>query len=187
MNYELSKKGKGGFTLVELLVSISIIVVITAVVFLQGGQFNNTILLNNLAYEMALTVREAQVYGVSVKETNTNSFDASYGVYFETANNKSFISFADINKDGWYDSPEMFASSNIKQGNYISDLCVYDSSGVCVSTNQLAIIFQRPDPDAIILTSAGGTPYSGADITVSSPSGNKKVIKVTSVGQISVQ
>lgn len=61
-----------GFTLIEMLVSITIITVITSVVFLQSSQFNSSILLSNIAYELAISIREAQSYGLSVRGLGTD-------------------------------------------------------------------------------------------------------------------
>ena len=58
---------KAGFTLIELLVSIAIFIIITSVAVWNNSQFNSTILLTDLGYEIALSVRQAQVYGITVK------------------------------------------------------------------------------------------------------------------------
>ena len=42
-----------GFTLVELLVTIVIFVIITGVVLINSNKFDNTILLDNLGYDVA--------------------------------------------------------------------------------------------------------------------------------------
>jgi len=93
------KKGNKGFTLVELLVTITIFVMLTAVVLWNQAKFNSTILLTNLAYDTALTIRQAQTYGINIKSFTANGDTdfVPYGVHFETTagNDKSFILFAD--------------------------------------------------------------------------------------------
>jgi prepilin-type N-terminal cleavage/methylation domain-containing protein len=142
-----------GFTLVELLVTISIFVLLTGIVLFNQTKFNSTILLTNLAYDTALTIRQAQTYGVNVKEFNRQDGGDKkflpYGVHFETGdNNKSFILFTELDYesnlpdesgDGLYLTefePGVFADPSlceagmgcvtrysIKRGNYISAIC----------------------------------------------------------------
>ena len=80
-----------GFTLVELLISIAIIGMITALVLVKYGSFSSTTLLKSTAYEIALTLREAQVKSVSVLGSDPN-FDYPYGVTF-SPNSKTYTAF----------------------------------------------------------------------------------------------
>jgi prepilin-type N-terminal cleavage/methylation domain-containing protein len=84
------KKLNRGFTLVELLVTITMFVIITGVVLVNSNKFDSTVLLHNFAYDVALTVKQAQSYGVNVRESsvigvsNSSLFNYGYGVYFNT-------------------------------------------------------------------------------------------------------
>lgn len=174
-----------GFTLVELLVTISIFVILTGVVLFNQSRFNSTILLKNLAYDTALTIRQAQTYGINIKEFNTGESGAQdqfvpYGVHFYKNANKSFILFADTEFS--LDDPNKILHPytgvvgtcnpsegcvnrySIKRGNYISDLCV-EANGSCSSVNTLDIIFRRPNPDAKIFGD-GVDDKTGAVITL---------------------
>ncbi len=188
---------KHGFTLVELLVTISIFAILTGIVLFNQGKFNSTILLTNLAYDTALTIREAQTYGINIKEFGTSQF-VPYGVHFDisnTGNDKSFILFADVNYDLVTKILTPFSPVNIntcnptegcvsrysiKRGNLISKICVLSNTvgSYDCDVKILDIIFKRPDPDAVIY--AGGsnsTEYNKAIITLTSAddSGNKTV------------
>ena len=82
------KKANSGFTLVELLITISIFVILTGVVLFSQSKFNGSILLTNLAYDTAVTLRQAQTYGINIKEFNTGSGTGQfvpYGVHFATS------------------------------------------------------------------------------------------------------
>jgi prepilin-type N-terminal cleavage/methylation domain-containing protein len=59
---------KSGFTLIELMVVLVVFVALTGIMISSQSKFDGTILLNNLAYDIALSIREAQTYGVNVKE-----------------------------------------------------------------------------------------------------------------------
>ena len=79
-----------GFTLIELLVCITIFVIMTALLLFKYGNFNQSVLLTNLAYDTALTIRTAQNYGLSVKAVkdasgadvicSSSNFQCAYGV-----------------------------------------------------------------------------------------------------------
>ena len=110
---------KKGFTLVELLVVVSIIGVISTVIVFNHKKFNDNLEITNLSHDVALYIRQAQVYGVSVKElkdislTEEERFDTPYGIHFDiklAVNNKSFIFFADKNKDGRYNGCLLYTS-----------------------------------------------------------------------------
>lgn len=179
---------KKGFTLVELLVTISIFVILTGIVIFNQGKFNSTILLTNLAYDTALTIRQAQTYGINIKGFDTGSGGIKavpYGVHFETGdNNKSFILFADIADKNKFNGATLSACItdegcvnryNIQRGNYVSQIDV--SKGDTISSvDKLDIIFQRPNPDALIY--ANGLMYDKATIylTSSDKSNTKKVL-----------
>ena len=94
-----------GFTVVELIVTVTIFVFMTALIIVRYGAYNQGTMMTNLAYDVALAVRTAQTYGVSVKVSSPTGqdFSAAYGVEFQTGQN-SFILFVDANTNGFYDA-----------------------------------------------------------------------------------
>lgn len=178
-----------GFSLVELIVVIAIFSVISMTVLANHSKFNSTVLLSSLAYDVALTIREAQVYGVSVR-TFGNQFQLGYGLRFQESN--EYIFFADLDKNSRYDPgvDEIVKELGIGRGHSITRLCAYTTnSSHCTDSadpiEHLDIVFVRPEPDANITTNEPLT-YSRAEITVSAPGGAERVIVVQSTGQISV-
>ena len=91
-----------GFTLIELLVTISIFIIVTSVAVFNNNQFNSSILLTDLGYQIALSVRQAQVYGITVKApascvvgSSSCSFTSGYGIDFNINSKTSYILFED--------------------------------------------------------------------------------------------
>jgi prepilin-type N-terminal cleavage/methylation domain-containing protein len=190
--------GQAGFTLIELLVVIGIITVVSAVILANNNKFGGQALLQNLAYDIALSVREAQVYGISVKQNSAGAFSSGYGMYFALATPGTYHLFADVAQSGVYAAHEDVSPSPyvIGRGFYISKLCVTPASGVenCTPTT-LDIIFIRPEPDAWInpTCSAGSNGnetctslYTRARVVMTSPRGDVMSVVVYSNGQISV-
>ncbi|MBM2817474.1 MAG: hypothetical protein HW401_64 [Parcubacteria group bacterium] len=199
--YNLQPSNKG-FTLVELLVTLSLFVVLTTIVLFSQSKFNGSILLTNLAYDVAITVRQAQTYGVNVRETSSGDFDKAYGVYFDIdKDNNKFILFSDKQGNGRYQGNIDCKSSadtcvnsySIKRGNYISDIRVTSpdcSPDPDCSVKELNITFARPDPDAKFAktksTSGDVDDITEAKIIISSANGDTRNVLVNSTGQISI-
>ncbi|MBU4536791.1 prepilin-type N-terminal cleavage/methylation domain-containing protein [Patescibacteria group bacterium] len=179
-------KANQGFSLIELMVTIGILILVSGIVFFNHSQFSNSVIIENLAYEISLTIRQAQSYGLQVKQTNA-SFTEGYGVYFDISSDE-FLIFADIyplnNPNSLYDTglDQIIDSLRLTDGNEVSGLCV----GVDCSIDNLSIAFLRPNPNAIIKANLGSTEYDTAEIHVISPKGIEKKIFVNRVGQIAV-
>jgi len=192
-----------GFTLVELLVTIVIFVILTGIVLFNQNSFNNGIVLKNLAYDIALNIKQIQTYGIAVKESQTVSNFSSYGIYFDLANNKNFILFADTggNPDGSPDGkfngssncpvgdPECIQRYSISRGSYINKICIGLDPTCPTQTQKLTILFRRPNPDAIMnYFDSFGTPATSTltRIIISSAGNSTTSVIVTNSGQIYV-
>ncbi len=88
-----------GFTLIELMVTISIMAIISGVVFLSFPRLNQTVLLNRAARELTLALREAQGRATSVAPLPiSGKFPKDYGIHVK-AGSKTFFLFSDKNDD----------------------------------------------------------------------------------------
>ena len=189
---KIKLKNIKAFTLVELLVSIAIFALMTALLVAKYGNFNQSILLNNLAYDIALNIRSAQSYGLNVRGVassggNPSEFKYPFGVRFIN-NNNNFILFADIDADGFYDTGETILSTvTIKSVASIDSLCVTNNNSCSGTVNSLNITFKRPDPNAIIRGNSDSNNMGMAEIVIKSTDGSKKKIVIRSNGQIGVE
>lgn len=191
----LNVKSAGGFTLIELLAVTGVLVIISTVVLANNAAFGGAITLRNLAYDIALSVREAQTYGISVRKFGTGGgeFGAGYGIHAEITSPNTYIIFADIaNNNGIYDAGQNESVESITiRGNYdIIDLCATPIGGseICAPTiTKIDIIFKRPEPDAYIRVNGNATIYQRGRIIIKAPRGNRVAVLVESTGQISVQ
>lgn len=183
-----------GFTLVELMVVLTIIVIISTVVITSQSSFNKTLILANTAYDIALSIRSAQTYGIGSRAVGT-TVNAGHGIRFQSNPSSSFIFFADTSptapcsqpncKSGDHTytngSDSVVQTYTLGNGMTISKLCV-DST---CNLSSLDVVFERPNPNAFI--SADGY-YSvnnaKACITVTSPQGGEKYVSVSKSGQI---
>lgn len=184
-------------SLVELLVVVSIVTVITAGVLVKHSSFNSTTLLNSLAYDVALSIRQAQAYGISVRGAGGSNFNAAYGVSFDPTRPDSYVLFQDLgaspnnafDHDGDAvdtDDAEFVERYNLRRGHIISKFCrITGGTTLCSGSGltMLNIVFRRPNPDAIV----NGNPSAGACIAVTDADGTaQRTITVLTTGQISI-
>ena len=186
------KKSLAAFTLIELLVVMAIFMIISLLILANHSKFNSSVLLGSLAYDIALSVRQAQVYGVSVQQLqNTTNFNVGYGIHF--AGSSSYFLFADTNGNNVYDSgvDTIVTNYSVTQGHFIKQFCGITANGGQQCSDDpspitsLDIEFVRPNPDANISSNFPGL-YSFGKIVVASPSGETRTVTIASTGQISV-
>lgn len=159
--YKLNYFSNQGFTLIELMITVGIFVFMTALIMARYNDFYSGIIFKNMAYDIAVTIRQAQSYGISVKvDTGSSSFNKAYGVNFSSANPSKFSLYPYSSFGSNYvfsGDPEK--SYTLKFGATVNQRYVgsgFDSTILGVSV--LDIIFQRPNPEAIIC----GTPSGGS-------------------------
>lgn len=189
------------FSLIELLVVTAIIVIVSTLTLVNNSRFGGVVLLQNLAYDMALSIRQAQTYGISVRNAGSGNFNVLYGMHFDKADATHYEFYADTSSppSGAYDPSEHVSPPYaIGRGYYIADLCATPGGGTeTCGVSKLDIVFKRPEPDAHI-TAGDGTGETciqnpdvdhckeSARIIVASPRGDMMSVVVGATGQISV-
>jgi len=171
-----------------MLVVMTIMMIITTVLLFKQSRFDSSTVLRSLAYGVALSVRQAQVYGTSVVGTSTtqvacgsgsynvatgNCYASAYGLYFSAANPTSYVIFADLNNDGQWSANETVKTFSLSTGYTISDFCAKESAtgindcwvggpapGLLGASASLTIMFKRPNPDACFATNLKTTTCS---------------------------
>ena len=180
----------------------AVFLILSAVVLANHSRFGNLIILQNLAHDVALSIREAQVYGIAVRRcdpgsitancTTGNQFSIGYGMHF--AVNGNYVLFADTNTNGKFDTGETVKVTTVAGGYSVTQLCAPSPTTCGLLT--LDVFFRRPEPDACINGTGGDTIGSElectssiqrATITLRSPRGDQAVVVVEKSGQISVQ
>ena len=194
-NFKKLKYNKG-VTLVELLVVIFIFVIISGITIFNYGRFNTSLSIQNLADDIALSVRKAQGYAIGVHSAGTGGvFTIGYGIHFTvnpaivgniySGTNKSFIVFSDmgVTQNKMYDysaatcgSPsvgnECLEALNITSTDKISGIKYYTTSLIDGSTGfpgaTMDIVFKRPNPEPVFCyKTAIGNPSCDFSSTIS--------------------
>jgi type II secretory pathway pseudopilin PulG len=186
------KEREWGFSIIELVVTIGILIVITTLIFASLPKFRQTVSLKRTAQEVALAIRQAQVYGLSIRgfQSATEEKFPAYGVYFNKNFPDSFILFADVDNDKTYDgSGEDVQVFIIQTGDKITALCSNKKKsppGDC-SYDTMNIIFFLTNPVTLRVDDSLLPSDSDAEVVIESSQGQGKTIVVLPSGQISVE
>lgn len=194
-----------GFTLVELLVVLGIITVIMGVVLVGQNSFNRSLILANTNYDVALTIRSAETFGIASR-ASLASPNTPYGVHFDAASPNSFILFADTNPPAACNTPgctppgdhvytagsdTLVQTYTLGNGITIRDFCLYlaGAGWTCKSggtVSSLDIAFSRPNPVGYL--SRNGAYESAlndhACLLLSAPDGTTRSLLVWAMGDI---
>lgn len=196
-NYLASRKQTqvptAGFTLVELLVSISIMVLVAGVIIARQSAFNGAVLLRSQAYDVALDIREVQLSAVSASG-RSGQFRSVLGIAFNTnsSQNGFYKIFADADSDGFFDAAEAFGQQGILDKRF--EIRAIRAVGSSVPISEVSIVFVRPNFDARFFRGPG-TEINVSSIeidiarkgVVGTGVETVRTVEVTSTGQITVQ
>jgi type II secretory pathway pseudopilin PulG len=182
---------QGGFGLVELMVSIGIMVTVSAIILVRQSSFNSAILLRGQAYEIALQTREVQMSAVSSSDDMSEGiFRSVLGIHFDENNSLQYKIFRDENDDG-YDadgSEEYGAQGEIDKRFVVNDIHFI---GLVTANNYdaVSVVFERPNFDARFFNSDGQINPTSVEIEIASANDPMvfRTVEITSTGQISVK
>lgn len=143
-----------GFTLLEVIVVVAIFGIMTAVIIFNYSNFNSKVILTNMAYEIALTTRQAQVFGLGARSGDTTvldlapnvQFESPFGMYFDLRDGTGpkanttdqFIMFVDEVNKQIVDGGEITVSDHFcKNGPTKTCTCSSDVTDECVNKFQM--------------------------------------------------
>lgn len=172
--------------MLEMLITIAIIGVITVVVVFRYGEFNSSILLRSQGYEIALNLREIQVFSISVRGEESTFRDA-YGLYFTTGTPGQYLLFLDANENERYNAGEEVGQP-VLLDTRLSVVDLRTGSNCAQEVDDLSITFKRPDFDARIGHS-GGTGLAAGCVLLAANNepAETRTVYVSTTGQIEVE
>lgn len=171
-----------GFTLVEFIVILSIFAIMAAVALFNFTGFRSNVGINNLTHDIALTIRQAQVFGWATTsgtiDSGSDPVRRAQGVVFKNTNGaweRFFILYAKQNPGdqqyAYYDPTDTVADTIKIQGpNHIVDIRtalnrqdliidhvtnqLVSGSGSQPVNSDFSIVFSRPHPEALFFEGA---------------------------------
>jgi len=186
-----------GMTYVELAVVLSIFSVLSSVVVFNHGDFQAKVDVKNLASDVGFKIITAQKAALSGLWASAAlpGWKPAYGLYFDATEQKSFIYFADLNNDTYFDGlacgggSECLDQIAIATNELISGLeVVYLGNPNPSGLDDLMVTFTRPDSGADLKSSTPiGPELDYALITISTPRGAPTAqIKLYPSGRIEI-
>lgn len=168
---------KKGFTLIELLVTISIIGIITAALFVGRTDEEQELALERSALQITQDLRETQEMTRNSERIECSYYGTqsnSFGIYFNTNQEKQYIIFADCNGDRERDSHDEDVAVRSLQGDAIL--------GSITGGGQGNVVFESPRPTVYINGNDWGEEIEIDLIIESSFVG--RTVKINSAGRI---
>ncbi|MFT5849695.1 MAG: prepilin-type N-terminal cleavage/methylation domain-containing protein [Patiriisocius sp.] len=167
--FKQNKQAQGGFSLIELMVTITIMVIVTGAVMVNYSSFNSTTLLRSQAFELALDIKESQSFGISTQNTG-GDYRAAYGIYVDR-DNDTYALFQDDSSgtDLRYDSGEEIGVPFTLDNRFqIGQICVQVASAGSPSctARQLSVSFKRPDFDTHYAYTSNASPSNLANVGI---------------------
>ncbi|MBI4919737.1 prepilin-type N-terminal cleavage/methylation domain-containing protein [Candidatus Azambacteria bacterium] len=168
-----------GFTLIEMLVALSIIIIITGVVVFNIGSERQSSALLRSAQNLSLDLRRVENYALSSKVFKTAGVPCGWGIHFNGVGSTNYIIFADSapsqdcsNRDFKRagDGSEDFEVVNLNAGIQIGIL----------SGNLSDIVFSPPEPSVAFIPD-----QTTAIITLMGKDFSTRAITINKTGYIS--
>ena len=182
---QLKISARAGFTLIELVVSVSVIVMVTAIFLVNYKTTNQRTDLTMTAQKLVADIRTTQNYALGLARYgapgSTNVPLGGWGLHFDlnaSGGNKQYTIFADDDGDKTYSGP---AEAVPEKGAEIISLpsnIVIDSLSV---GSKMDVTFLPPDPITTITGSLQN--YPQADIVLRNTANNDtKTIRLNFLG-----
>ncbi len=197
----IKKQKQKGFTLFEITVVVSIIVLLSTIFIASYRGGEKQFALNRSAHQLAQSLRKAQEMAMSSQKTSP-SFGSEtfpkggYGIYLHEGSS-SYILFADCDNDAVYDESgpalscaaategnpygEKVEEFSLEEGIFISNLSLKSPE------NSLYITYFPPDP--VIKINYDSDPDSDADsvsVSLNFEGGQPKTIYINTAGLIDI-
>lgn len=127
-HYSSTRRLRRAFTLIEMLVVIAIIGTITMIVVVSQSSFNKSIILANAAYDMALTIRSAETYGIGSRVIGAGGA-SGYGIHVGVPlPQNTFTLFADTYPGPSTDPTRCHPADDASAPDAKAGNCAYDST-----------------------------------------------------------
>ena len=193
MALRIKKRIRRGFTLIELIVVIGVMVLVGTLTLVSFPQFSRRVAIEQEAGKLSLALRRAQSYAIAVREFGVGSgIFPGYGVFVSATSPEQYLIFGDPNTSSRYEESfgETVEVVRTERGARISDICGDSQSvppGPC-GLSSVEIFYKRPGPSIALTGAFSSDRYNDIKLVLTSLDGFvTKSIIIWSTGQISIQ
>lgn len=182
-------KKKSGFTLIELIVSVSIMAMVTGIFLANYSSANRRTDLTMTSQKMVADVRMAQNYALGLvrygASGSTSVPAGGWGIHIDLANygNTKFVLFADDNNNQVFDSNEDRVDYGAQVSTLPTNVIISSIMMGSIASTKADITFLPPDPITTISDSAGNKTNKQVDIILKDTKTNTiKTVRVNYLG-----
>lgn len=184
------KQNKTGASIVEMLVVISILVTMSAAMFLGVRSVGGVQKLAMSTQQLASDIRLMQSNVLNLRDFNGTFPDGGWGVFINKATSTNYIMFADLDDvdymngdNSTYDqSTETYRTVEMTGGVEIKEILVDDAP-----VNSFLVAYIPPEPLVNICDDAGICGYNKVEITLANFDNDPKIIEINKYGLIDIQ
>lgn len=176
---------KSGFTLIELIVSVSVIALVTGTFLVNYNSTNRRSDLTMTAQKMVADIRMAQNYALGLARYgltgSLNVPSGGWGIHIDLQNygNNRYLLFADDNGNHIFDASEAELSYGAQITSLPSDIIIESVT----SGTKADITFLPPDPVTTIVGSFSNSNFTQLDIVLKDLKvGSIKTIRINYLG-----
>lgn len=166
-----------GFTLIEALVVISMILILSGMVLINQRAGQSQFALQRSAHRLAQDIRRAKALAISTKEFQGEIPRGGYGIYIELeTSDSSYKLYADLNGDQKWDASD----GNVEGCDLEKNIFIRTIS----PSSPLSVNFKPPDPEVKISQDATSATI---ELAIRSGSDNTKTITVNELGVVIIK
>jgi len=198
-----SKQGKGGFTLIEMITSVSLIVIITAIFIANYRSSNKRSDLIMTAQKLVADIHAAQNNTLGLIKYGNEVPPGGWGIHFDENNPLEYTMFADLDRSASTEPPDIYPADagfmsydnttegdidkgarvvKLPQGISIIELNTGDDADGSSIAN---VSFLPPDPKTNIFNGVSTSTF--LEITLKEARENKtKTVRVNFLGLVEV-
>jgi len=183
-----------GFTALEAVLVAGIIALISSVVLVGFGGLSGNIALQRGAQELALNIRRAQSFALSVRKLDTSAgamTPRTVGAHLDTGDPVGYFLFVDRNANNTYESADdakiIGFETAFDRGVRIESLSVTDQNGVTSNVSAMDLTYTLGLEEFSVAIRGSVSNIVSARIVLGAPGlAAKKSVEVRVTGQVSV-
>jgi len=175
---------KKAFTLIELVVTMSIMVIFTALLFRDYGKDSKIFALERMLQRTAQDLRRTQEMATSALSLDGETGTTGYGIYFNKApgSKTTYVIYRNVNANPYYDSGVDAIKETVNMEKGI-EICDIKNNGVSLVAGYISVSFAPPDPINYIEGQSFGQEASIVLCTNETPPVTRTV-KINNAGRI---
>lgn len=191
------------FTLIEIIISLSIIAVLSSILLSLPQRASQFYSLLNAAQQLGSEIQHVEGLALATSDFKGASSPGGWGIYIDpNASQRCYIIFQDVNQDKQYNGPtganlcdQTKKSAELAQRIYLPSNVTFDPTTLPPDfpAGPVTLVFVPPHPDVFINGASlnwiedPSTQSKMLKIGLKIPSGDQKIVTVNALGTVQVQ